>query len=135
MKGKGTRDVGDSLRDGCHGNTIKWRTQKGAIQWKRADKLLRMREWTWALRLETLSVFLWCATLLYLSSLVQDFADRESGVKRDKKIRSNVSLDGSSRLTRFTQVGHVLGSTSPIYCSLISEIVLWLCWLTVIVFH
>lgn len=43
-RGKGTRDVGDSLRDGCHGNKIKWRTQKGAIQRKRADKLLRMRE-------------------------------------------------------------------------------------------
>lgn len=42
--GKGRRDVGDSLRDGCHGNKIKWRIQKGAIQWKRADKLLRMRE-------------------------------------------------------------------------------------------
>jgi len=31
-RGKGMSDVGDSLRDGCHGNKIKWRTQKGAIQ-------------------------------------------------------------------------------------------------------
>lgn len=31
-RGKRMRDVGDSLRDGCHGNKIKWRTQKGAIQ-------------------------------------------------------------------------------------------------------
>lgn len=30
-RGKGTRDVGDCLRDGRHGNKIKWRTQEGAI--------------------------------------------------------------------------------------------------------
>lgn len=36
------------------------------------------------MRLETISVFARCATLLYLSSLVRDFTDRESGVKTDK---------------------------------------------------